>query len=109
MADDSQLGARRQLEGSWHLSCGRRDARDVRDGRCTELLDLRSHYGSQRKLLPLHELRLDQRLQLTGEKKNGGVRGFEPDLRVPWHFQLRFSALTEGIPGRTLASLLSLY
>jgi hypothetical protein len=28
------------------------------------LLNLRRHHGPQRQLLPLHELRLDQRVQL---------------------------------------------
>ena len=47
-----------------HLPRRRRDARDVLDGRRTQLLGLRRHHGPQRQLLPLHELRLHQRLQL---------------------------------------------
>ncbi len=40
-------------------------ARNVRDGRCAQLLHLRRHHGPQRQLLPLHELRFDERMQLV--------------------------------------------
>ncbi len=51
-------------EGSRHLSRRRCDARHVRYGRRAELRSLRSHHGTQRKLLPVHELRVNVRLQL---------------------------------------------
>ena len=46
------------------LSRGGRDAGYVRDGRCAELLDVRGDHGSERELLPVHELRFDERVQL---------------------------------------------
>ena len=60
--------ARRMLPahaGPRHLSRGRRHARNVRDGRRAELLDVRRDHGAQRQLLSLHELRLDKRMQLV--------------------------------------------
>ena len=50
--------------GSRSVSRIRGNAQHVRDGRCAKLLHLRSHHGPQRELLSLHELRLDERVQL---------------------------------------------
>ena len=61
-----QFGACARHEGSRDLPCGGCDARHVRDGRRAELLDLRGNHGAERELLPLHELRIYERVQLAG-------------------------------------------
>ena len=48
-----------------NLSRGRRHEGVSRHGRRAQLPHLRGHHGPQRQLLPMHELRLDQRLQLV--------------------------------------------
>ena len=48
-----------------HLSRGRRHEGVSRHGRRPQLPYLRRHHGPQRQLLPMHELRLNQRLQLN--------------------------------------------
>ena len=60
----SLIKSRTDIAGPRNVPRLRCNARHVRDGRCTKLLDLRSHHGSQRKLLSLHELRINERLQL---------------------------------------------
>ena len=52
--------------GPRDLSRRGRDAGHVRDGRRAELLDLRGNHGAERELLPLHELRIYERVQLAG-------------------------------------------
>ncbi len=56
------MGRRCRIAACIHAADAMRE--HVRDGRCAELLHLRSDHGAQRKLLPLHELRLDFRMQL---------------------------------------------
>ncbi len=52
------------LKDPRHLSrCGCH-ARALRHGRCSQLLHLRRNHGAQRQLLPLHELRVNERMQL---------------------------------------------
>jgi len=60
-----QFHAGTEPEGSRDLSRGGRDARDVRHGRCAKLRHVRCDHGAQRKLLSLHELRIDERVQLV--------------------------------------------
>ncbi len=65
--DGRESHARPLHAGPRHLSRRRRHARHVRHGRCAKLRYLRRHHGPQRKLLPLHELRLNQRMQLKAQ------------------------------------------
>ena len=58
----------RERAGSRHLPRRRRDEGYVRDGRLTELRDLRSNYDTVRLVLPLHVVRQHLRLQLAGSK-----------------------------------------
>ncbi len=69
----SQIPQRTPPGRSGHLPRLRRHERPLRHGRRPQLPHLRSHHGSQRKLLPLHELRLDERLQLACKKKAGAA------------------------------------
>ncbi len=52
------------LAGPRPLPRGRRHARNVRHGRRAQLQCVRRDHGAQRQLLPLHELRVDERVQL---------------------------------------------
>ena len=58
-------GQRSTAGGSRRLPRSRRHARHVRHGRRAQLPHVRSHHGPQRELLPLHELREHERLQLS--------------------------------------------
>ena len=71
----------------------RRDEGPLRHGRCSKLPHLRSHHGPQRKLLPLHELRLNQRLLLARadaaspparRRRKNQKPGFVPGFFAPW-------------------------
>ncbi len=78
-AAGGKLAKRTCAQGSRALSRIGRHARDVRDGRRTELLNLRRDHGAQRELLPLHELRLNERLQLKTHAAGAGSQWLRED------------------------------
>ena len=64
-------GPAMQDRGIYHAADAMRE--HVRDGRCAKLLDLRRHHGPQWQLLPLHELRIDERMFLAPVSKAGFI------------------------------------
>ena len=54
--------------GSRNHPCRRRHARNVRHGRRAKLRSVRGDHGAEWELLSVHELRVDERVQLAGRK-----------------------------------------